>query len=57
MTDWTDREWDWKPGQHAHQHDTNGNRYRCPVDGCWWTGTGVQSTAAPTKRQKDGRDE
>ena len=23
--------------EHAHEHDTNGDRYRCPVTGCWWT--------------------
>lgn len=33
---------------HAHQHDTNGDRYRCPAPGCWWTGTGAQATDTTT---------
>ena len=28
---------------HAHEYTTNGDRYRCPVVGCWWTATGLQA--------------
>ena len=28
--------WQWTECQHWHQRDTNGDMYRCPLDGCWW---------------------
>jgi hypothetical protein len=28
--------WRWTEGEHWHQRDTNGDRYRCPLAGCWW---------------------
>ena len=38
---------------HAHQYDTNGNHYRCPVDGCWWKATGIQAMPGPPVAQYD----
>lgn len=28
---------------HTHQYTAGGDRYRCPVFGCWWTATGAQA--------------
>jgi hypothetical protein len=48
----TDRDpWDWREGQHWHQHTTNGDRYGCPAPGCWWTATGLQAMGGPPRSE------
>jgi hypothetical protein len=34
---------------HGHQYTTNGDRYGCPVRGCWWIATGLQAMEGPPR--------
>jgi len=41
--------------EHAHEFDTNGDKYRCPLPACWWNSAAVDLFVA-YRRDREVRD-